>query len=110
IKQTLGLPFVNTDYRALARWPSYFALAWGDLKPHVGSEAHEAIAQGLHERALNFIRDLPNPASLTSEALIAAAKRDAPLAEIIEVTKLFFHLIPGLVTNIAFFRHQLSAR
>lgn len=27
IKATLGLPFVNTDYRALARWPSYFAAA-----------------------------------------------------------------------------------
>ena len=110
IKQTLGLPFVNTDYRALARWPSYFALAWGDLKPHACTEVHEAIAQGLHERALDFARDLPNPANLTSEALIEAAKRDAPLAEIIEVTKLFFYLIPGLVTNIAFFRHQLSAR
>ena len=32
IMATLGLPFVNTDYRALARWPSYFALAWSDLK------------------------------------------------------------------------------
>ncbi len=110
IKRTLGLPFVNTDYRALARWPSYFALAWGDLKPRIGSAAHEAIAQGLHSRALDFARTLPNPASLTSEALTQAAKRDAPLAEIVEVAKLFFHLIPGLVTNVAFFRHQLRAR
>lgn len=28
IKTVLQLPFVNTDYRAFARWPSYFALAW----------------------------------------------------------------------------------
>lgn len=107
IKQTLGLPFVNTDYRALARWPSYFALAWGDLKPHIGSGPHEAIAQGLHDRALDFARTLPNPGALTSAALIAAAKRDAPLAEITGMAKLFFHLLPGLVTNVAFFRHQL---
>lgn len=104
IKRTLGLPFVNTDYRALARWPSYFALAWGDLKAHIGSAAHEAIAQGLHDRALDFARTLPNPGGLTSRALIEAAKRDAPLTEITEVAKLFFHLIPGLVTNVAFFR------
>ena len=104
IKRTLGLPFVNTDYRALARWPSYFALAWGDLKPRLGGAAHEAIAQGLHDRALDFARTLPNPGGLTSAALIEAAKRDAPLAEIAGMAKLFFHLIPGLVTNIAFFR------
>jgi hypothetical protein len=30
VKTALGLPFLNTDYRALARWPSYFALAWAD--------------------------------------------------------------------------------
>ena len=30
IKTVLGLPFVNTDYRAFARWPSYFHRAWAD--------------------------------------------------------------------------------
>jgi hypothetical protein len=39
IKTTLGLPFVNTDYRALARWPSYFARAWNDLRPVVETPA-----------------------------------------------------------------------
>jgi hypothetical protein len=27
LKSTIGLPFLNTDYRALARWPSYFDVA-----------------------------------------------------------------------------------
>ena len=27
IKSILQLPFVNSDYRAFARWPSYFAVA-----------------------------------------------------------------------------------
>ncbi|MHA1537223.1 MAG: hypothetical protein ACTSUD_06685 [Alphaproteobacteria bacterium] len=110
IKRTLGLPFVNTDYRAFARWPSYFALAWGDLKPCLAGAGHEAIGQGLHERALGFAAAFPNPGGLTSQALIAAAKRDAPLAEIIGMAKLFFYLLPGLVTNVAFFRHQLPGR
>ena len=35
VKTALGLPFLNTDYRALARWPSYFALAWADLRPRL---------------------------------------------------------------------------
>ena len=31
IMHVLGLPFVNTDYRAFARWPSYWSAAWSDL-------------------------------------------------------------------------------
>ncbi len=106
VKETLRLPFVNTDYRGLARWPSYFALAWADLKPLVATPAHEALAQGVHDRAVEAARSLPNPAGLTSAALRAAAERDAPADEIREVSKLFFYLIPGLVTNVAVFRHQ----
>lgn len=107
IKATLGLPFVNTDYRALARWPSYFAMAWGDLKPTVGGAAHEALCQAMHARAFAAARALPNPGALTGEALRAAADEDASVAEISAVSALFLHLIPGLVTNIAIFRQQL---
>ena len=110
VKATLELPFVNTDYRALARWPSYFAMAWSDLKPLAGSEAHEAIAQEVHARALAAARTLPNAGGLKSAALRAAAERDAPLEEVLEMCRLFQWLLPGLVTNVAFFRHQLLAR
>jgi hypothetical protein len=47
IKATLGLPFVNTDYRALARWPSYFHRAWVDLKTVVDGAEYEAIVGGV---------------------------------------------------------------
>ena len=108
IKTTLGLPFVNTDYRALARWPSYFAMAWGDIKPSVGGAAHEALCQTMHERVFAAARALPNPGALTGEALCATATADASVAEISAVSALFLYLIPGLVTNIAFFRRQLD--
>lgn len=48
VKTTLKLPFINTDYRALARWPSYFAIAWQDLKHVAMTPAHEALAQLLN--------------------------------------------------------------
>jgi hypothetical protein len=109
VKARLGLPFVNTDYRAFARWPSYFALAWSDLRPLAGTPAHEAVAQAIHERALRLAAGLPNPGGLTSQALRAAAGRDAPLGEVQEMARLFQWLLPGLVTNVAFFRLQLTA-
>ncbi len=110
VKATLKLPFVNTDYRALARWPSYFAMAWGDLKQLAGTEPHEALAQAVHERAVEAARTLPNPGGLKAAALQAAAERDAPLGEVLEMCRLFQWLLPGLVTNVAFFRHQLLER
>lgn len=107
IKATLGLPFVNTDYRALARWPSYFSLAWADLCRHILTPEYEGIVLGAHEFATARMLDLPNPGGLTPDALLAAAERDGNAAEITEVVRLFQWLLPGLITNVAFFRAQL---
>ncbi len=108
VKATLNLPFVNTDYRAFARWPSYFRLAWGDLRSVAGTPAHEAVAQAIHARASLLVDGLPNPGGLTSAALRAAAERDAPLDEIENMARLFQWLLPGLVANVAFFQLQLA--
>jgi len=109
VKQTLGLPFVNTDYRAFARWPSYFALAWADLRAVAGTPDHEAIARDLHETVAALVADgLPNPGGLGAEALRAAAAADAPLDEVIAMARLFQWLLPGLITNVAYLRAQLT--
>ncbi len=108
IQRTLDLPFVNTDYRALARWPSYFSVAWEDLKPVVSTAAYEAICLRIHHNAVMLARSLPNPGGLTSPALRRAAGRDASVDEVLQVTRLFQWLLPGLVTNIAFLRAQLD--
>lgn len=110
IKNTIRLPFVNTDYRAFARWPSYFALAWGDLREKVGTSLHEEITRACHDRAARLAAEgLPNPGGLSSKALRRAAEADADLEEVIGVCRLFQWLIPGLITNVAYFRHQLEA-
>lgn len=107
VKATLRLPFVNTDYRAFARWPSYFAMAWGDLKRVVGTPAHEALAQAVHDRAVDAARTLPNPGGLTSKSVGAAAAQNASAGEVLQMSLLFQWLLPGLVTNVAYLRHQL---
>ena len=106
VKAHLGLPFLNTDYRALARWPSYFSLAWTDLRPHIGGAAHETVCAVYHSRAIELVSSLPNPGRLTATALQDAAARDGS-ANLLPVVELFQHLHAGLMTNVAFFRHQL---
>lgn len=108
VKQILKLPFVNTDYRAFARWPSYWAAAWSDLRAVAGGPAHEAICLALHDRCVELAAEtLPNPGGLTAEALRSAAEEDAPFEEVRDVCRLFQWLLPGLVTNVAFLRAQL---
>ncbi len=108
IKQRLDLPFVNTDYRALARWPSYFELAWAGLEGVLRSPAHEAACSALHRRAVEIAIGLPNPASLRADALRAAAQNDADPAEVAAMAELFQWLLPELCVNVAYFRFQLA--
>ena len=52
--------------------------------------------------------EFPNPGRLDAEALRSAADQDASLSEVLEVCRLFQWLLPGLITNVAFFSHQLE--
>ncbi len=69
IMATLGMPFVNTSWRALARWPSYFNLAWSDLKSSTTTATYKALADRIFARALELASRLPNPGGSTTEAL-----------------------------------------
>jgi hypothetical protein len=107
LKKVLGLPFLNTDYRALARWPSYFALAWADLRPRLQQGEYEMLVAEIHEAAVSTVRSLPNCGNLRGEALRLAARSSASEGEVLSVVRLFQWLLPGLAVNIAFFRAQL---
>lgn len=107
VRTTLGLPFVNTDYRAFARWPSYFARSWASLKPIVQSARYEPAVSRVHQTALSLAQDLPNPTGLTPDQLIASAEKDAGLDEVLSVVRLFQWLLPGLAVNVAICREQL---
>lgn len=108
IMETLQLPFVNTDYRALARWPTYLELCWNDLRDHIETPEYSRITQNLHDRICHEVKHLPNPDNLTSSHILAAARQDGDINEILQMTRLFTYLLPGLTTNVAYFRAQFK--
>ncbi|PWE32341.1 hypothetical protein DDZ14_11495 [Maritimibacter sp. 55A14] len=108
MQTVLGLPFVNTDYRALARWPTYLHVAWAGLRPRIADASYATVTQAIHDEAVALARALPNPAGLTPEMLREAAERDAAPGEVARVVQLFQWLLPGLVANIAVFQAQLA--
>lgn len=107
IRATLGLPFVNTDYRAFARWPSYFVLAWQDVRGAVSSDTYEHQVTRIHHKAVGIAHGLPNVTRLEADPLRKAAEEDASLDEVLTVVRLFQWLLPGLALNVAFLRAQL---
>ena len=77
IRRRLGLPFLNTDYRCLARWPTYFQLVCGDLARNVGTDKYETIITNLHDRFVEEAMKLPNSTGTTAQDLKEAANRSA---------------------------------
>jgi hypothetical protein len=108
IKGQLRLPFVNTDYRALARWPTYFTSAWYALRPHVQTPEYELAVTAIHDLLVELSTRLPNPNGLTSAALRQAAMDDGAQGDICRTVELFQWLLPGLILNVACFRAQLT--
>jgi len=106
LKSTIGLPFLNTDYRALARWPSYFDVAWRSLKPLIGTPAYDEAVERVHKKAVALVLALPNPGELTRARLVAAANEDTGAESVLDVVRLFQWLLPSLVVNVACMRKQ----
>ena len=107
VRQTLGLPFVNTDYRAFARWPSFFDPAWTDLRSIILTEEYEQAVRRVHDAAVSLACGLPNMSKIAPLQLIGCAERDGQLSEVLSVVRLFQWLLPGLAVNVAVLRHQL---
>ncbi len=67
---------------------------------------HERLVQTVHERTVHIATTLPNHGGLTGAALKAAVEKDAPRAGVVEMSRLVQWLLPGPVTDVAYFRHR----
>lgn len=110
IKATLRLPFVNSDYKAMARWPSYLALAWDGLRSEIDSDAYQLIRQRLHDQALQAVEDLPYTFHVPKARAIEVGLSDADACELMQVISLFQWLLPGLILNVTWFKQALAER
>jgi len=98
IRKTLSLQRLNSDYRTLALWPDYLRLAWSRLKPICRSADFQRAGAQLREHARALARSLPFPISLTLGRVKELG--DDP-QKVLETTRAFEQLLPGLILNIA---------
>ncbi|HWR37286.1 MAG TPA: halocarboxylic acid dehydrogenase DehI family protein [Clostridia bacterium] len=101
MKRAFGMPVVNTDYQALARWPDFLRTYWEVLKPTSESPLFQQCRYSIRESAFSLSRDLPGPIELTVAQLSEAGMDDDDLASLVRITELFVGGLSGLVLNIA---------
>lgn len=92
----------------MARWPSYLALVWQDLKPAVDSEPYARIRQQLHDEAMAAAEGLPYRYMLDQARAIAVGMTEDQVAELQQVITLFQWLISGLVLNVTWFKQAMQ--
>lgn len=103
-----GLPFVPTDYRALARWPDVLALAWDGWRAKAGSAAYARGARELNELSVALARDLPFAFALSTRTLRQAGFTPPQVSDILATVDLFQGLLPALIINVAAFKIGLE--
>jgi halocarboxylic acid dehydrogenase DehI len=108
IKVTLNLPFVNSDYKALARWPSYLKLAWDELKPRLSEPPYATVRQSIHDLALEAVDRLPYPYRMDRRAAAAVGMSAVEIDELCRTILLFQWLLSGLILNVSCFKLALA--
>jgi len=110
MKTTLRLPFVNSDYKAMARWPSYLEIAWDAVKPHIDTAPYDRIRQTVHERALAAAEGLPYEYFVDEARAVEVGLTQDQADELMRVISLFQWLLSGLIVNVTHFKHALAGR
>lgn len=108
IKRTLGVPVVNTDYQAFARFPDFLNVYWTALKPAVMSPLYGENRHALHDSAITLATDLPNAPQLTVDRMQESGLGADEISAAIHITEEFFDFLSGLVLNIAFAKISLE--
>lgn len=108
IKTTVNLPFVNSDYKAMARWPSYLKHAWESLKPRLGEPAYARARQRLHGHVVDLMEGLPFPFLMDRGAARALGMAERDIDQLTRTAELFQWLISGLMLNVSYFKLSLA--
>jgi hypothetical protein len=104
IEETLGLPIVNSDYQALAKWPAFLAPAWADVKVWRRRDEYQRLRQELALLAEAAADRLPQPLQLEAGEVEAVLGSPDEAGNVRGLVAMFTQLMPGLIANDALFR------
>ncbi len=101
IRRVLELPYVNSEYEAMARFPDFLHAYWELLKSLLQSPLYQECQYGVQESAWSLTRELPGPLELPVEQLLDAGMKQEDIASVARILELFVKNLSSLLMNVA---------
>jgi hypothetical protein len=108
IKQTLGVPIVNSDYQALARWSGFFLAAWEDIKLWRERPEYQLLKQDIVRRAQNAASRLCPVVAIGEREVRDRLDNPEDLERIQQTVQMFKDVLPELIVQDALFHMGLA--
>jgi Halocarboxylic acid dehydrogenase DehI len=109
MRSTLRLPFIDTEYKAMASYPDWLEVWWKDCKPKVTDPKYEVLARSVGVSGLETSKALPHGLFLSDDFLNSCEIDEAKRKELRRVTGTFVRLLPGLIINVELARRGLAS-
>jgi hypothetical protein len=116
IKQTLGVPIVNSDYQALARWSTFFLPAWENIQLWRERPEYQLLKQDIVRRAEDATSRLRPVVAIgerevrdsLSETLRERLDNPEDFERIQQTVQMFKDVLPELIVQDALFHMGLA--
>lgn len=108
MRSTLQLPFIETEYKAMASYPDWLEVWWRDCKPKVAEPAYGQLAREINAGVIEASRSLPHGLFLSEDLLASHDIDEAKRADLRRITATFVRLLPGLIINVELARRGLG--
>ncbi len=101
IRRVLDLPYVNSAFAAMARYPDFLQLYWELLKSILQSPVYQQAEYAIRDSAWNLARELPGPMELSIDQLLEAGMKQEDISSVARILDLFVRNLSGMVINVA---------
>jgi hypothetical protein len=108
MRATLHLPFIETEYKAMASYPDWLEVWWRDCKPKLTEPRYELLARALRAEASKAAHELPHGLFLGGELLDSYGIDEEKRAELKSTTATFVRQLPTLIINVELARRGLG--
>ncbi len=108
MRATLHLPFIETEYKAMASYPDWLEVWWKDCKPKVSDPRYERLTRAIASAANETSKSLPHGLFMSVDLLERSDIDEGKRKELKRVTGTFVRLLPGLMINVEIARRGLS--
>jgi hypothetical protein len=108
MRATMRLPFIETEYKAMASYPDWLEVWWKDCKPRIVDPQYRVLTHSIGERSREASRALPHAVSLSGDLLNSYEIDQTARDKLRHVTATFARMLPELIVNVELARRGLS--